>query len=63
MNNEETSEYHAYDCWLQVNEDSPRDVLSRTSLREEGVVGVVLDADVVIARHQSIRANPMLETI
>jgi hypothetical protein len=42
---------------------APGDVLSGAGLREEGVEGVVLDADVVVARHQTVRSDAVLQTV
>jgi hypothetical protein len=42
---------------LQVKEHAARDMLAGTSLREEGVEGVVAAADGLVARHLAIRLN------
>ena len=64
--------------WLEVNEDSPGDVLASpwkisstiwnisgkpTSLREEGVEGVIRLANAGISWHHSIWLNAMLQAI
>jgi hypothetical protein len=48
---------------LQVKEDGARDVLARTSLRDEGVEGIVLDTDRLVRRHGSVRLNSVLKAI
>ncbi len=42
---------------LQVEEHAARDMLSSTSLRKEGVEGVVTSADSLVAGHLAIRLN------
>ena len=64
--------------WLEVNEDSPRDVLASTwkisstiwnisgkptSLREEGVEGVISTTDSLIRGHLPIRLDSMFEAV
>ena len=64
--------------WLEVNEDSPRDVLASpwkissnawnisgkpTSLREEGVEGVVSTTNSLIRGHLPIRLDSMFEAV
>ena len=64
--------------WLEVNEDSPRDVLASpwkissnawnilgkpTSLREEGVEGVVSTTDSLIGGHLPIGLDSMFEAV
>ena len=49
------------DSWLQVNEDSSWDMLSASSLREEGLEGVVSKG--LVRRHMAIRLDSMLETV
>ena len=64
--------------WLEVNEDSPRDVLASswkissnawnisgkpTSLREEGVEGVVSTTDSLIGGHLAIGLDSMFEAV
>merc|ERR1712223_1944957 len=49
------------DSWLQVNEDSSWDMLSASSLREEGLEGVVSKS--LIRRHMAIRLDTVLQTV
>ena len=64
--------------WLQVHKDGPRDVLASpwkissnfwnisgkpTSLREEGVEGVVSTTDSLIGGHLPIRLDSMFEAV
>ena len=51
------------DSWLQVYKNSPGDVLSSTSLTEEGVEGIISSSQRFITRHLSIRLDPMLQTV
>jgi hypothetical protein len=46
---------------LQVQEDGTGNVLASTSLREEGVESIVLDADGLVGWHSAIRLNSVLE--
>merc|ERR1719453_1095827 len=49
------------DRWLQVNHNAARHVLSRTSLGEESVKGIVATSDGLIAWHLTIRLNAVLK--
>lgn len=49
--------------WLEIQENAARDMLASTSLREEGVEGVVATADGLVRRHLAIRLNAMLKAI
>ena len=49
--------------WLEVDEDSSRDVLARASLAEEGVERVITTSDRLVTRHLSIRLDAMLQTV
>ena len=51
------------DSGLQINKDSPGDMLASTSLREEGVEGVVAAPDGLVRGHLAIRLNAMLEAV
>jgi hypothetical protein len=51
------SELHTYDGWLQVDEDSPGDVLPGSRLGEEGVEAVVPGADGLVRGHLAIRLD------
>ena len=51
------------DCLLQVYKNSPGDVLSSSSLTEEGVEGIISSSQSFITGHLSIRLDPMLQTI
>jgi hypothetical protein len=51
------------DGWLKINEDSAWDVLSGTSLGEEGVEGVVTIANGLVGRHLTVRLDTMLEAV
>jgi len=46
--------------WLQVNENSTRNMLSSTSLGEKGVKGVISTTNCLIRRHLPIWLNTML---
>jgi hypothetical protein len=48
---------------LEVNEDSARDVLTRTSLREEGVECVVSAANRLVRGHLAIGLDAVLEAV
>ena len=49
------------DGWLKVNVDAARDVLSSTSLGEEGVESVVASADGLVGRHLAVRLDTVLK--
>jgi len=49
------------DSWLKIQEDGSWDVLSGTSLGEEGVEGIVTTSDGLVRWHLTIRLNPVLE--
>jgi hypothetical protein len=46
---------------LEIEEDGTGDVLAGTSLREEGVEGIVSASDGLIGRHLTVRLNSVLE--
>jgi len=48
---------------FKIKEDRSWDVLSGTSLREEGVERIITATDSLIGRHLTIRLNTMLKTI
>ncbi len=48
---------------FEVDKDGPRDMLSTLGLGEEGVERVVRDPLRFVARHLTIRVNPVLETV
>jgi hypothetical protein len=48
------------DSWFKVNEDTSWDVLSGTSLREEGVESIITTTDGLVAWHLSVRLNTVL---
>ena len=48
-------------CWLEVNHDAARDVLASTSLREEGVEGVISATNGLVAGHLAIWLNAVLQ--
>ena len=48
---------------LEVDHDATRNVLAGSSLREEGVEGVVATADSLVGRHLTIRLNAMLKAV
>ncbi|GIL99776.1 hypothetical protein Vretimale_4897 [Volvox reticuliferus] len=52
-----------HDGRLQVQEDAAWHVLASTSLREEGVEGVVASANCLVRRHLTVRLNTMLQAI
>ena len=49
--------------WLQISEYTPRDVLSRASLRKECVESIVTSTHGLVQRRLSIRLDSMLEAI
>jgi len=49
------------DGGLEIEEDGTGDVLAGTSLREEGVEGIVSASDGLIGRHLTVRLNSVLE--
>ena len=51
------------DGGLQVNEDGTGHVLAGTSLREEGVEGIITAADGLVAGHLPIGLNAVLKAI
>ena len=51
------------DSGLQVHKDSSGDVLSSSSLTEEGVEGVVSSSDGFVAGHLSIRLDAMFQAV
>mmetsp|Transcript_28147 Transcript_28147/g.58705 ORF Transcript_28147/g.58705 Transcript_28147/m.58705 type:complete len:261 (-) Transcript_28147:83-865(-) len=46
---------------LEINEDAARNVLASTSLREEGVEGVIAATDGLVRRHLAVRLDAVLE--
>merc|ERR1719498_10539 len=46
---------------LKVDEDAARDMLSGTSLGEEGVEGIVASANGLVRRHLAVRLNTVLK--
>ena len=48
---------------LKVDEDGTRDVLAGARLGEEGVEGVVGDADGLVGGHLAVGLDPMLEAV
>jgi hypothetical protein len=48
---------------LKVDEDSTRDVLACTSLREESVEGVVTDTDGFVRGHLTVGLDAMLKAV
>jgi len=49
------------DGWLEIEEDTSWDVLSGTSLGEEGVEGIVTSTNSLVGWHLSIRLDAVLE--
>jgi hypothetical protein len=49
------------DSGLQVNKDSPGDMLATASLGKEGVEGVIGCADSLVRRHLAIRLDAVLK--
>jgi len=48
-------------CGLQVDEDTPGDVLARSSLREEGVEGIIATTNSFVRWHLTIWLNAVLQ--
>jgi predicted TIM-barrel enzyme len=48
---------------LKVDKDATRNVLAGTSLREEGVEGVITTTDGLVGRHLTIRLDAVLEAV
>ena len=51
------------DSGLQVHKNCPGDVLSSSSLTEEGVEGVVSSSDSLVTGHPSVRLDPMFQAV
>jgi hypothetical protein len=49
------------DCWLEIEENTPWDVLASTGLREEGVESVVTTSNGFVRRHLTIGLNSVLK--
>ena len=49
--------------WLEIEEDASWDVLTGTSLGEEGVESIVTASDGVVRGHLAIRLNTVLEAV
>jgi hypothetical protein len=49
--------------WLQINEDGSWNVLSSSSLAEEGVEGIISTSDGLVAWHLTIRLDSMLQAV
>jgi hypothetical protein len=49
------------DGWLEIEEHTSWDVLSSTSLGEEGVEGIVTTSNSLVGWHLSIRLDAVLE--
>ena len=49
--------------WLEIEEDSSWDVLTGTSLGEEGVEGIITTTDGLIGGHLTVRLNSVLEAV
>ena len=49
--------------WLEINKHSTGNVLSSSSLGEEGVEGVITTSDRLVTGHLSIRLDSMLQTV
>ena len=51
------------DCRLQINKDSTGDMFASTSLREEGVEGVIATSESFVRGHGTIRLDAMLKAV
>ena len=51
------------DGGLQIHKNSSRDVLSCSSLTEEGAEGIVSSSNGLVAGHLSVRLDPMLQAV
>jgi hypothetical protein len=51
------------DSRLQIKEDAAGHVLASTSLREEGVEGIITTANGLVGRHLAIRLNAVLQAV
>ena len=51
------------DGWLKIEEDGSWDMLSSSSLGEEGVEGIITATDSLIGRHLTIGLDTVLEAI
>ena len=49
--------------WLEIEEDGSWDVLTGTSLGEEGVESIITASDGVVRGHLAIRLNTVLEAV
>jgi len=49
--------------WLEIDEDSARDVLSGTSLREEGVESIITTTDGLVRWHLAVRLDTVLKAV
>ena len=54
---------HTDNCWFQVNENRPRNVLARSSLTEKGVERIVSTADTFVTGHLTVGLDSMLQTV
>ena len=51
------------DSGLQIYKNSPGDVLSSSSLTEEGVEGIVSSSESLVTGHLSVRLDPMFQAV
>ena len=51
------------DSWLEIDKDGARNVLASTSLREEGVEGIIAATNGFIGGHLAIRLDAVLEAV
>ena len=58
-----SSPHFINDCGFQVEEDSTGDVLSRSSLTEEGVESIITTSDGFVRGHLAIRLDTMFQAV
>ena len=51
------------DSWLEIEEDASWDVLTSTSLGEEGVEGIITATDGLVGGHLAIGLDAVLEAV
>ena len=59
-----SSKPHLIDnSWLEINKNSPGNMFSGSSFREEGVERIIASSNYLVGWHSSIRLNSMLQAV